>query len=52
MYVMHFLQQAHLDTQSKEREAMGIESVDFGEERSPFQLQILARVQALEVTEM
>lgn len=46
-----FLQQSHLESQSKAREDRGIESTDFGENRTPFQLQILARVQALEVTD-
>ena len=31
---------------------MGIESTDFDESRTPFQLQILARVQALEISDI
>lgn len=46
------LQQAHLDTQSRAREEMGIELTDFDETRTPFQLQILARVQALEISDI
>ncbi len=46
------LQQTYLDTQSKARDGQGIESTDFGETRTPFQLQILARVQSLEVSDM
>ena len=34
------------------REEMGIEKVDFGELKSPFQLQILARVQAMEISDI
>lgn len=46
------LQQAHLDVQTRAREEMGIEPTDFGETRTPFQLQILARVQALEISDV
>ena len=45
------LQKEHLETRLKIREEQGIERADFGELRTPFQLQILARVQALEVTD-
>ena len=48
---IRFLQQSLLDVQTKAREERGIESTDFGETRSPFQLQMIARVQALEVTD-
>lgn len=48
----HFSHQsAQLETRSRERESMGVESTDFDESRTPFQLQILARAQALEVTD-
>ncbi|XP_064395621.1 uncharacterized protein LOC135342716 isoform X2 [Halichondria panicea] len=43
--------QTHFEVQSKAREERGIERTDFGEMRSPFQLQLLARAQALEVTD-
>ncbi len=42
-------QTSYLDTQAKAREELGTEGTDFGELRSPFQLQMIARVQALEV---
>lgn len=45
------MQQTHLETQSQAREERGIESTDFGEIRSPFQMQLLARVQALDVAD-
>ncbi len=48
---MSFLQQSHLEAQTEAREERGIESTDFGETRSPFQMQLIARVQALEVTD-
>ena len=41
-----------METQSRAREERGSESTDFNESRSPFQLQILARVQALEVSDI
>ena len=34
------------------REERGIESADFDEMRSPFQMQILARVKALEISDV
>lgn len=46
-----FLQQSFLSSQSRSREERGVESTDFGEDRTPFQLQIIARVQALEVSD-
>ena len=46
-----FLQNTYLEMQSRAREEQGVESTDFGELRSPFQLQMLARVQALEITD-
>ena len=40
------------EAQAIAREEMGIEKVDFGELKSPFQLQILARVQAMEISDL
>lgn len=45
------LQLSFLSSQTRSREERGVECIDFGEDRTPFQLQILARVQALEVSD-
>ena len=47
-----FFQQEYQRERAKSREERGIESADFDESRSPFQIQILARVKALEISDV
>lgn len=44
-------QKTFQEEQTKSRSERGTEDVDFGESRSPFQLQIIARAQAMELSD-
>lgn len=45
------LQEVHLENLEKMRAESGNEDFDLGETRTPFQLQIEARVQAMEIAD-
>lgn len=44
-------QETYLKARSEARKEQGTENTDFGELRSPFQLQMLARIKALEISD-
>lgn len=46
------MQEAHLETLEKMRKESGNEDFDLDESRTPFQLQIEARVQALDIADV
>ena len=52
MILLRFFQQEYQRERAKSREERGIETTDFDELRSPFQIQILARVKALEISDV
>lgn len=58
IYLCHLLamffciQEAHLETLEKMRKESGNEDFDLDDSRTPFQLQIEARVQALDIADV